>query len=94
MEKEIFSDLKSEDLLSKLDSLLRESPSPPDWVKTMIETNTTNMNQQWEIIQLYMVFVFRKGKENNSKEKYTPYLAKSGIKFNNYKPELMEGTFD
>jgi len=56
--------------------------------------NSSNMNQQWEIIQLYMVFVFRKGKENNSKEKYTPYLAKSGIKFNNYKPELMEGTFD
>ena len=56
--------------------------------------NSSNMNQQWEIIQLYMVFVFRKGKENNTKEKYIPYLAKSGIKFNNYKPELMEGTFD
>ena len=62
------------------------------------DLNNVNIQQQWEIIQLYMVFAFRKGKEkeNNSKEKnrYVPYFIKNKIEFKNYEPELNEGTFD
>ena len=47
------------------------------------DLNNVNIQQQWEIIQLYMVFAFRKGKEkeNNSKEKnrYVPYFIKNKI---------------
>ena len=68
--------------------------------KMLKDLNNINIKQQWEIIQLYMVFAFRKGKENNnnnnSKEKnrYIPYLIKNKIEFKNYEPELNEGTFD
>ena len=62
------------------------------------DLNNVNIQQQWEIIQLYMVFAFRKGKEkeNNSKEKnrYVPYFIKNNIEIKNYEPELNEGTFD
>ena len=62
------------------------------------DLNNVNIKQQWEIIQLYMVFAFRKGKEkeNNSKEKnrYVPYFIKNKIEIKNYEPELNEGTFD
>ena len=62
------------------------------------DLNNVNIQQQWEIIQLYMVFAFRKGKEkeNNSKEKnkYVPYFIKNKIENNNYEYELNEGTFD
>ena len=62
------------------------------------DLNNVNIQQQWEIIQLYMVFAFRKGKEkeNNSKEKnrYIPYFIKNKIEIKNYEPELNEGTFD
>ena len=62
------------------------------------DLNNVNIQQQWEIIQLYMVFAFRKGKEkeNNSKEKnrYVPYFIKNKIEIKNYEPELNEGTFD
>ena len=64
------------------------------------DLNNVNIQQQWEIIQLYMVFAFRKEKEkekeNNSKEKnrYIPYLIKNKIEIKNYEPELNEGTFD
>ena len=61
------------------------------------DLNNVNIQQQWEIIQLYMVFAFRKGKEkeNNSKEKnrYVPYFIKNKIEIKNYEPELNEGTF-
>ena len=50
------------------------------------DVNTTNMKQQWEIIQLYMIFVFRKGEPNNQKQKYEPYLTQNGITFDNYEP--------
>ena len=68
--------------------------------KMLKDLNNVNIKQQWEIIQLYMVFVFRKGKEkeneNNIKDrnKYVPYLIKNKIEFKDYKPELNEGTFD
>ena len=62
------------------------------------DLNNVNIKQQWEIIQLYMVFAFRKGKEkeNNSKEKnrYIHYFIKNKIEIKNYEPELNEGTFD
>ena len=52
------------------------------------DLNNVNIQQQWEIIQLYMVFAFRKGKEkeNNSKEKnrYVPYFIKNKIEIKNY----------
>ena len=56
-----------------------------------------NIQQQWEIIQLYMVFVFRKGKDYDNKDnknKYIPYIIKNNIQFKNFEPELNEGTFD
>jgi mRNA (guanine-N7-)-methyltransferase len=64
--------------------------------KMLKDINTSNMNQQWEIIQLYMVFVFRKGKEtnNNNKTKYRPYLEKNNIILDNFEPEFHEETFD
>ena len=53
------------------------------------DLNNVNIQQQWEIIQLYMVFAFRKGKEkeNNSKEKnrYVPYFIKNKIEIKKYK---------
>ena len=58
------------------------------------DLNNINIKQQWEIIQLYMVFVFRKGKENKDNKKYIPYLIKNKIQFKDYEPELNEGTFD
>ena len=54
--------------------------------KMLKDVNTTNMKQQWEIIQLYMIFVFRKGEPDNQKQKYEPYLTQNGITFDNYEP--------
>ena len=36
--------------------------------KMLKDINTTNMNQQWEIIQLYTIFVFRKGDPSENKK--------------------------
>ena len=54
--------------------------------KMLKDVNTTNMTQQWEIIQLYTIFVFRKGEPDNQKNKYEPYLTKNNITFDNYEP--------
>ena len=63
--------------------------------KMLKDVNTINMTQQWEIIQLYMVFVFRKGKSSDGKNsKYIPYLRKNNITFTNYEPVFNLGTFD
>ena len=59
------------------------------------DVNTIYMNQQWEIIHLYTVFVFRKGNPSeNKKNKYKPYLIKNSIYIKDYKPVLNLGTFD
>jgi hypothetical protein len=67
------------------------------------DLDNINIKKQWEIIQLYMVFVFRKGKEasnnnnnnnKNTKTRYTPYLEKNNIVFDNFEPEFHEETFD
>lgn len=63
--------------------------------KMLKDINTTNMNQQWEIIQLYTIFVFRKGDPNeNKKNKYIPYLTKNKINIKDFTPEFNKGTFD
>ena len=63
--------------------------------KMLKDINTSNMKQQWEIIQLYMIFVFRKGNpEENKKKQYIPYLIKNKINFRDYKPEFNKGTFE
>ena len=63
--------------------------------KMLKDLNNIDIKKQWEIIQLYMVFVFRKGKEtNNNKTKYRPYLEKNNIIFDNFEPEFHEETFD
>ena len=71
-------------------------------IKMFKDINTTNMKQQWEIIQLYTTFVFRKGNPENitntntesKKAKYIPYIIKNRISFDNYNPETNLGTFD
>ena len=63
--------------------------------KMLKDINTTNMNQQWEIIQLYTIFVFRKGDPSeNKKNKYIPYLTKNKINIKDFTPEFNKGTFD
>jgi len=71
--------------------------------KMLKDLDNINIKKQWEIIQLYMVFVFRKGKEasnnnnnnnKNTKTRYTPYLEKNNIVFDNFEPEFHEETFD
>ena len=67
--------------------------------KMLKDLDNINIKKQWEIIQLYMVFVFRKGKETsinnkNNKTRYTPYLEKNKIVFDNFEPEFHEETFD
>ena len=65
--------------------------------KMLKNLDNKNIQQQWEIIQLYMVFVFRKGKDYDNKDnknKYIPYITKNNIQFKNFEPELNEGTFD
>ena len=62
--------------------------------KMLKDVDNVNIKQQWEIIQLYMIFAFRKGKETNNKTRYSPFLHKNNIEFNNYEPEFNEGTFD
>ena len=64
-------------------------------IKMLKDINTSNMKQQWEIIQLYMIFVFRKGTPTeNEKTQYIPYLTKNKISFDNYKPIFNLGTLD
>ena len=64
--------------------------------KMLKDLNNVNIKQQWDIIQLYTMFAFRKGKEkiNKDNNKYISYLIKNKIEFVDYKPELNEGTFD
>ena len=65
--------------------------------KMLKDLDNPSIEKQWEIIQLYMVFVFRKGKDNNNnndKARYKPYLEKNNIILNNFEPEFNEETFD
>ena len=68
--------------------------------KMLKDLNNVNIDQQWEIIQLYMVFVFRKGKEIKTKDKdkdkkrYIPFLSKNSIEIKDFSPVLNEGIFD
>ena len=63
--------------------------------KMLKDVNTINMKQQWEIIQLYTIFVFRKGDPSeNQKNKYIPFITKNNIVFNDFKPIFNLGTFD
>ena len=64
--------------------------------KMLKDLNNVNIKQQWDIIQLYTMFAFRKGKEKIYKDnnRYVPYLIKNKIEFTNFNPELNEGTFD
>ncbi len=63
--------------------------------KMLKDINTSNMDQQWQIIHLYTIFVFRKGNPiENQKNKYVPYLVKNKIYFKDFKPVFNFGTFD
>ena len=63
--------------------------------KMLKDLNTSNMKQQWEIIHLYMMFVFVKGNpEENEKTKYQPYLTKNNIIIKEYEPVFNKGTFE
>ena len=63
--------------------------------KMLKDINTSNMKQQWEIIHLYMMFVFVKGDpEENKKTKYQPYLTKNNIMIKEYEPVFNKGTFE
>ena len=65
----------------------------------MVNMNSSSISQQWEIVQLYRIFAFRKGKQfanntnNNNNFKYVPYLSHTNIPFTNYEPELIQSTF-
>ena len=65
----------------------------------MVNLNSSSISQQWEIVQLYRIFAFRKGKQfanntnNNNNFKYVPYLSHTTIPFTNYEPELIQSTF-
>ena len=63
--------------------------------KMLKDLDNPSIEKQWEIIQLYMVFVFRKGKDNNNNDKarYKPYLEKNNIILNNFEPEFNDETF-
>lgn len=72
-----------------------EDYSKINWYKKlfgrMVNLSLKNIEDQWEIIQLYTVFAFRKGKEEG---KYTSHLNKnSNIKFNDFRPETKFTTF-
>ena len=72
------------------------------------DTNNPKREDQWDIIQLYQIFVFRKGKqvENSSsskkgnyrnerdKNRYFPVLRKNRIEFKDYNPVFIEDTFE
>ena len=78
-----YQDYIKEDLYKKLSA------------KMLKDVNNSNINKQWEIIQLYTVFAFRKGKPSISKNnKYIPYLRKNNITFKDYEPVFNLGTFD
>ncbi len=63
--------------------------------KMLKDINTSFMKQQWEIIQLYTIFVFRKGEPSEkSKDKYVPYLVKNKSIIKDYEPECKTGAFD
>ena len=65
----------------------------------MVNMNSSSISQQWEIVQLYRIFAFRKGKQfanntnNNNNFKYVPFLSHTTIPFTNYEPELIQSTF-
>jgi mRNA (guanine-N7-)-methyltransferase len=64
-------------------------------MRMLKDVNTSNMTQQWEIIQLYTIFVFRKGDpEENKKKEYIPYLVKNKSIIKDYKPEFNRGIFE
>ena len=65
----------------------------------MVNLNSSSISQQWEIVQLYRIFAFRKGKQfansgnSNNNFKYVPFLSHTNIPFTNYEPELIQSSF-
>jgi len=65
--------------------------------KMIKEIQVTSKEAQWEIIQLYQVFAFRKGKskETSHNRKYIPAMKKSNRQdFKNYDPIFIEDKFE
>jgi mRNA (guanine-N7-)-methyltransferase len=60
--------------------------------KMIKEIEVSSKEMQWEIIQLYQVFMFRKGKDKG--KRYTPVVKHSKITYNDMNPEFIEDTFE
>ena len=62
------------------------------------DLNSSTIKEQWEIIHLYQIFVFRKGKsfveKNEHTPKYVPYLSKVKYKFKDFEPIFIKTSFD
>jgi mRNA (guanine-N7-)-methyltransferase len=61
--------------------------------KMIKEINVPTRELQWEIIQLYQVFVFRKGKPKDNK-RYLPVLKSRKIEFKDFNPVFIEDKFE
>jgi len=88
VEKKNFNDLLTENL--------ENSNSKRLFQIIVKDLSSANREQQWEIIQLYMMFCFRKGKEEDSKN-YKPFLKtfdKNTKLFKDLTPELLTTKFD
>ncbi len=65
--------------------------------KMIKEIQVPTREAQWEIIQLYQIFAFRKGKDIKSgyNKRYTPVMRKSRrAEFKDYDPILIEDKFE
>ncbi len=62
------------------------------------DLDSSTIKEQWEIIHLYQIFIFRKGKsyveKNEQTPKYVPYLSKVKYKFKDFEPIFIKTSFD
>jgi mRNA (guanine-N7-)-methyltransferase len=92
VEKKNFTDLYEENMENKhYRNLFR---------KMIKEIETPTKDKQWEIIQLYQAFAFRKGRDKDKESKsvgnkrYHPVMKYSKINFKDMNPELIEDKFE
>jgi mRNA (guanine-N7-)-methyltransferase len=60
--------------------------------KMIKELNSDTKEQQWEIIHLYQMFAFRKGKDKG--KRYYPVYRQNKVHFKDLNPEFIEHQFD
>jgi mRNA (guanine-N7-)-methyltransferase len=62
--------------------------------KMIRDLDNPTREKQWEIIQLYQIFVLRKGKPDSKSYKYVPAIKSNKIHIKDYNPVLITQAFE